>query len=140
MMMAARRVLFSRGVYHGRIAASQLTVPRLASQLIASSSPARFLSNNTTGGGGGGDDKDQDGNVDDPFGVKFEDGAEHGKFGPTIPPRYRRDAMTGKFTGETESELTEKDKSLINMDLLQEQVRYIFVRVRVNLLVQCRIC
>ena len=136
--MAARRVLFSRGIYHGRIGTSQLTFPRLASQLLASSSPARFLSNNTTGG----DDKigKEDGNVDDPFGVKFDDGAEHGKFGPVIPPKYRRDAMTGKFTGETESELTEKDKSLINMDLLQEQVRYIFVRVRVNLLVQCRIC
>jgi ribosomal protein S18 len=58
---------------------------------------------------------------DDPFGVNFEDGTEHGKLGPKMPPRYKRDAMTGKFTGEEETELTEKQRQLLKMDPLQEQ-------------------
>jgi small subunit ribosomal protein S18 len=58
---------------------------------------------------------------DDPFGVNFEDGTDHGKLGPTIPPRYKRDAMTGKFTGEEETEITEKQRKLLKMDPVQEQ-------------------
>ena len=58
---------------------------------------------------------------DDPFGVDFEDGTDHGKLGPSIPPRYKRDTMTGKFTGEKEFELTERERKLLKMDTVQEQ-------------------
>lgn len=56
---------------------------------------------------------------DDPFGVHFQDGDDN--LGPKSPPRYKRDAVTGKFTGEQEEELTESQKKLLNMDALQEQ-------------------
>eukprot|EP00339_Tiarina_fusa_P022763 CAMPEP_0117019856 /NCGR_PEP_ID=MMETSP0472-20121206/15172_1 /TAXON_ID=693140 ORGANISM="Tiarina fusus, Strain LIS" /NCGR_SAMPLE_ID=MMETSP0472 /ASSEMBLY_ACC=CAM_ASM_000603 /LENGTH=348 /DNA_ID=CAMNT_0004724915 /DNA_START=31 /DNA_END=1074 /DNA_ORIENTATION=- len=58
---------------------------------------------------------------DDPFGVNFEDGDEAGGLGPEIPPKYRRDSMTGKFTGEEEAELSEREKKLLNMDPVEEQ-------------------
>ena len=116
-MMATRRIFLGRGVPYFRNGIVQSTVPRAAGHLVAPS-PARFLSQNT--GGKGQDPKE--GEADDPFGVNFEDGADHGKFGPSIPPKYKRDAMTGKFTGETESELSARDKEIINMDILQEQV------------------
>jgi len=58
---------------------------------------------------------------DDPFGVHFQDGNDLGNLGPKSPPRYKRDAVTGKFTGEEEEELTESEKKLLNMDALQEQ-------------------
>jgi ribosomal protein S18 len=69
----------------------------------------------------GDDDKKKDEHDDDPFGVNFEDGNEHGKLGTTLPPRYRRDSMTGKFTGEEEDEMTESKKQLLKMDPVQEQ-------------------
>ena len=58
---------------------------------------------------------------DDPFGVHFQDGNDLGNLGAKIPPRYKRDAVTGKFTGEEEEELTEREKKLLNMDPIQEQ-------------------
>eukprot|EP00980_Cylindrotheca_fusiformis_P007859 scaffold1669_cov129-Cylindrotheca_fusiformis.AAC.70 len=58
---------------------------------------------------------------DDPFGVDFEDGEDHGKLGPSIPPRYKRDSMTGKFTGEKETELTAGERKLLKMDSVEEQ-------------------
>jgi ribosomal protein S18 len=57
----------------------------------------------------------------DPFGVFFEDGSDLGKLGPKSPPRYKRDAVTGKFTGEQEIELTVREKKLLNMDPIEEQ-------------------
>ena len=60
-------------------------------------------------------------NDDDPFGVHFEDGNDLGNLGPKSPPRYKRDSVTGKFTGEEEEELTESERKLLNMDALQEQ-------------------
>jgi ribosomal protein S18 len=81
------------------------------------STTARFFSK--------GSDKDKkSGKVvhdDDPFGVDFEDGEDHGKLGPSIPPRYKRDSMTGKFTGEKETELTDREKKLLKMDTVEEQ-------------------
>ena len=50
---------------------------------------------------------------DDPFGVHFQDGDDLGNLGPKSPPRYKRDAVTGKFTGEEEEELTESQKKLL---------------------------
>ncbi|KAL3908769.1 MAG: hypothetical protein SGILL_008357 [Bacillariaceae sp.] len=58
---------------------------------------------------------------EDPFGVHFEDGSDLGKLGPDSPPRYKRDAVTGKFTGEKETELTGDEKKLLNMDPIEEQ-------------------
>jgi hypothetical protein len=57
----------------------------------------------------------------DPFGVFFEDGSDLGKLGPRSPPRYKRDPVTGKFTGEQEIELTKREKKLLNMDRIEEQ-------------------
>lgn len=77
-----------------------------------SNNSARFFSNT-------GDKPPKD--EDDPFGVHFQDGDDLGNLGPKSPPRYKRDAVTGKFTGEEEEELTESQKKLLNMDALQEQ-------------------
>ena len=63
----------------------------------------------------------KDENEDDPFGVHFQDGNDLGNLGPNTPPRYKRDAVTGKFTGEEEEELSAGEKKLLNMDALQEQ-------------------
>jgi len=95
--------------------------PQQRSSLLLSS--ASTLSNNNTdtcsrffSSGKGKNDND-----DDPFGVHFQDGNDLGNLGPKSPPRYKRDAVTGKFTGEEEEELTEGEKKLLNMDALQEQ-------------------
>ena len=80
--------------------------------------PARYFSNGddddkTTGGKTPRkDDTEADA---DPFGVHFEDGDE--RLGPDIPPKYKRDTMTGKFTGEKEAVLTDKKKKLLNPEL-----------------------
>lgn len=76
---------------------------------------SRLLS--TTGGGG--DDKNSNSNSSsgDPFGVQFEDGAD--KVGPNLPPKYRRDATTGKFTGDVEAELTSEERDILGMDPLE---------------------
>jgi len=63
----------------------------------------------------------KDENEDDPFGVHFQDGDDLGNLGPKTPPRYKRDAVTGKFTGELEEELTESEEKLLDMDTIQEQ-------------------
>jgi ribosomal protein S18 len=70
----------------------------------------------------GGNTNDGDGDGDeDPFGVNFQDGTDLGKLGPTSPPKYKRDAVTGKFTGEQEEELTPQEKKLLKMDPIEEQ-------------------
>ena len=63
----------------------------------------------------------KDDHEEDPFGLNFQDGTDLGNLGPTTPPRYKRDAVTGKFTGEKEKELTVREKKLLNMDPIQEQ-------------------
>lgn len=65
--------------------------------------------------------KPQQTDEDDPFGVHFQDGDDFGNLGPKNPPRYKRDAITGRFTGEEEEELTESQKKLLNMDPIQEE-------------------
>ena len=59
-------------------------------------------------------DKDASSVVSDPFGVNFDDGPDG--LGPSKPPSYKRDAMTGRFTGEIvpESTLTDADKRLLD--------------------------
>ena len=78
--------------------------------------------------GGGSDDKKSQANSgkesdhdDDPFGLNFEGGSEPGKLGTTLPPKYKRDPMTGKFTGEEEKEFTQEEKKLLKMDPVEEQ-------------------
>ncbi|KAG7349499.1 30S ribosomal protein S18 [Nitzschia inconspicua] len=99
-----------------------------------SSSTARFFSKKSNDetemsskGSSSSYNKNND-DTDDPFGVHFEDGSDLGKLGPTSPPRYKRDAVTGKFTGEQETELTEREKKLLNMDPIEEQ-EYLLDRV-----------
>lgn len=75
----------------------------------------RFFSNDN-------DDKKKstdDNNIsDDPFGVNYEDGEDHGKLGPKndLPPRYVRDSATGKFTGKVEQDLTDEEQRMLDMD------------------------
>ncbi|GKY91533.1 hypothetical protein MPSEU_000126700 [Mayamaea pseudoterrestris] len=57
---------------------------------------------------------------EDPFGVHFDDGPEQGKVGKTLPPRYKRDATTGRLTGDIEKELTEEEKRILKADLLEK--------------------
>lgn len=83
----------------------------------ASSNLARFFSN----------DKKPD-NDDDPFGLKFEKGNEPGNLGTSIPPKYKRDPTTGKFTGEEEKEMTPEQKRLVRLDPIEEQ-EYILAKV-----------
>lgn len=90
-----------------------------ASTLSHSSSYVRFFSGND--GKGKNNKSPKDDHEDDPFGVHFEDGSDLGNLGPKSPPRYKRDTVTGKFTGEEEEELTAAEKKLLNMDALQEQ-------------------
>lgn len=56
------------------------------------------------------DDSETD---DDPFGVTYQDGPDN--LGPTLPPRYKRDPVTGKTTGETETELSSSDEETLKM-------------------------
>lgn len=67
------------------------------------------------------DDKNKKDIDEDPFGVNFEDGTDHGKIGPTkhLPPKYKRDATTGRQTGEIEHELTEEEKRVLKADPIQ---------------------
>lgn len=69
----------------------------------------RYLSDGKDGGNN---------NNDDPFGVNFQDGEDHGKLGPKedLPPRYVRDSATGKFTGQVDQELTEEEQRMLKMD------------------------
>jgi hypothetical protein len=60
------------------------------------------------------DDVDVD---DDPFGVLFKDGDD--LLGPTLPPKYQRDAMTGKFTGVIEKELTDRERRILQADPIE---------------------
>ncbi|CAJ1934170.1 unnamed protein product [Cylindrotheca closterium] len=84
---------------------------------IKSSVAARVLSTD----GGNDNRNNSDDFHDDPFGVDFDDGTDHGKLGPSMPPKYKRDSMTGKFTGEKETELGERERKLLKMDTVQEQ-------------------
>lgn len=77
--------------------------------------------------GPGNDDKDMgnnkssstNNNESDPFGVRFEDGEDN--VGPYLPPKYRRDAATGKLTGDIEAELTPQEREILNMDPLEQE-------------------
>lgn len=51
---------------------------------------------------------------DDPFGVNFDDSLN--RLGPVLPPKYKRDSVSGRFTGDIEREITEHEKRLLNAD------------------------
>lgn len=68
--------------------------------------------------------KKKDGD-DDPFGLKYKDSTDvsSGNIGQKdkLPPLYKRDADTGKFTGKIEAEFTDKDRELLNMSELDKE-------------------
>lgn len=101
---------------------------RIPSKSSSSSSPPSCLRYFSSGKNTGEDNKSSSdatkntkNDNDDPFGLNFDDGTDLGQLGPTTPPKYRRDAVTGKFTGEEETELSPAERRLLNMDTLQEQ-------------------
>lgn len=55
---------------------------------------------------------------EDPFGLSFDD--SKGKIGSALPPKYKRDAATGRLTGEVEVELTDDDKLLLKADPIEQ--------------------
>ena len=116
----ASRIIISASSRLFRPSAVGKSSPLTPSLSLQHAVPSRFFSND--------DDKNKGGkgSEDDPFGVNFEDGDE--KLGPDIPPKYQRDAVTGKFTGKQEKELSDKDKKLLNMDNVEEQ-EYILNKV-----------
>lgn len=83
-------------------------------QRVFQSYPVRFFSNSD-------DDKSKDNANSDPFGVSFDDGEDLGKVGPTsqLPPKYKRDAATGKLTGDVEADLTSGEREMLRMDHLE---------------------
>jgi len=59
---------------------------------------------------------------DDPFGVYFEEATSE------LPPLYKRDAATGRMTGEIEKELSESERKILKANPL-EQSRLMFHRM-----------
>jgi len=53
--------------------------------------------------------------------VNFQDGNQPGKLGDSLPPKYKRDPTTGKFTGEEEKAVTPEEKKILKMDPVEEQ-------------------
>lgn len=53
----------------------------------------------------------------DPFGLEFDDGKEG--LGPQLPPSFKRDDVTGRFTGEVEVELSNHDKKALSADPIE---------------------
>lgn len=88
-----------------------------------STPPSTSTSTSRAFSGDGGDKKRSDvsNTEDDPFGVDFEDGTEHGGLGPAMPPRFKRDELTGKFTGEKEMDISDRDRKFLKMDPIEEQ-------------------
>jgi hypothetical protein len=91
--------------------------------LTYQNSTVRFFSDKGDGKEGGSPTKDKglDSADEDPFGVHFEDGAE--RLGPekSLPPVYKRDAATGRMTGEIKQELTEEEKRILKADPLEQE-------------------
>ena len=116
MASSVRRLFLSPRNIQGCVPLIRRSASRINEQIYGSSPSARFATD-TKGAGG-----KQDANgEDDVFGVNFDDGNDHGKVGPNVPPKYRRDAVTGKFTGEKEREISDKERHLLNMDPIREE-------------------
>jgi ribosomal protein S18 len=91
----------------------RLSIPRIAVDGGTTQNLARYFSKDGDNGKATPDD--------DPFGLSFEAGSEPGKLGSTLPPKYKRDPVTAKFTGEKEKEFTAEEKKLLKMDPVEEQ-------------------
>ena len=109
-------------------------LPRGARQLAASATKRGPLSKNLVlrsfaTGGGDKDDKDKNSSSeDDPFGLNFQDtDMNEGSvnIGPkdSLPPKYKRDIVTGKFTNEVETELSHDVTKLLNLGPLAKERR-----------------
>ena len=81
----------------------------------ASSNQTRNFASGSNFNGDGNDDEKNYAVNDDPFGVSYEDGETN--LGPDseLPPQYIRDPVSGKLTGETQMELSQEEKDIINM-------------------------
>lgn len=115
--MAARRLLLTTLSRSSSVTSSTGPLSLLAKHTAPSIAPypRRWLSS----GKDGDDDSNKNDPSDDPFGVNFDDGSD--KLGPDTPPLYKRDSVTGKFTGEQEVELTPQERQLLQMDPVQEE-------------------
>ena len=116
--MAARRLLLTTLSRSSSVTSSTGPLSLLAKHTAPSIAPypRRWLS---SGKDGDDDDSNKNDPSDDPFGVNFDDGSD--KLGPDTPPLYKRDSVTGKFTGEQEVELTAQERQLLQMDPVQEE-------------------
>lgn len=124
-MYSLRAVLVSPGVRLARARIAQLggdacRAPHASTTSVYSSRFAaqRYFSGKEGNDKNGTPKLDHD---DDPFGLNFEGGTEPGNLGTKLPPKYKRDPMTGKFTGEEEKEFTQEQKKLLKMDPVEEQ-------------------
>ncbi len=89
--------------------------------VFATSRAARFLSSK---GGGDGDKKDDTLNNkeppkpddDDPFGLQFQGD----QVGP-LPPKYKRDDLTGRMSMEIEKEITQAERDILQADDIQSE-------------------
>mmetsp|Transcript_1194 Transcript_1194/g.1561 ORF Transcript_1194/g.1561 Transcript_1194/m.1561 type:complete len:409 (+) Transcript_1194:133-1359(+) len=119
-MISRTSLVLLRAHHHRRL--SQGAVP-VADAIVSATQRLESLNLgcrlfSTTGGDGGGDDKNNtnvippEEEIEDVFGVNFEDGAD--KLGTDLPPKYKRDAATGRLTNEVEKELTDKEHKILN--------------------------
>ena len=101
-----------------------LPLPLLLSHLLLrrslpKPSTLRFLSTSGTGSPG----KDSEEKVEDVFGVDFADGKDN--MGTELPPRYKRDATTGRMLDEVVPELNEEQRKILQQmtdDNLREKL------------------
>jgi len=94
--------------------ATPIKVPSLIAPRISSPNAGGIHRHHrpfSSSGGGGGDDNDKnnDEDHDKRFFLKDEDSLP-------APPSYVRDAVTGKWTNETRTKLSAKDRKLLNLD------------------------
>jgi len=98
------------------ILVSQLRQPAQAASGFGGVAP---FSGSSAGGRGGGGGAKKDGDDDgDPFGLLHEDSPDierTGNVGSSLPPSYRRDPTTGKFTGEIVPEPTDEERRVLNL-------------------------
>jgi small subunit ribosomal protein S18 len=136
--MAYRRLLVSNGLL-SRLSSMSLRPAPVASRWQHSPlDPPRWRHNfrvfsNKGGSGRDNDDKFVGEELEKPtisededfFGVNFEDGADN--IGPerSFPPKYKRDATTGRLTGEVEAEVTEEERNILKADPLERERRMI---------------
>ena len=115
---------FTHTSYFYHLFTMPLPLPLLLSHLLLrrslpKPSTLRFLSTSGTGSPG----KDSEEKVEDVFGVDFADGKDN--MGTELPPRYKRDATTGRMLDEVVPELNEEQRKILQQmtdDNLREKL------------------